>query len=212
MVKEVTAVQKEMVTDENMDWKAQADTLEQILMQSSTVSEAIKRAKTLRLDEYYIGAGCVTQTVWNHLSGNPLEYGIKDIDFVYYDRNLEAAAENRVIARVRECFSGLAIPVDTKNEARVHLWYESHFGYAIAAYESLEAAIATWPTTATAVGVREKAAGGLEIYAPFGLNDLFSMTVRANKRQITKEIYERKVRDWLQKWPGLHVIPWDETY
>lgn len=73
---------------------------------------------------------------------------------------------------------------------------------------SEEAAINTWPTTATAIGVR-KTGEEWNIYAPFGLNDLFGMVVRANKTQITKEIYEKKVNRWTQRWPGLTVIPWE---
>src|ERR1700730_3374080 len=38
--------------------------------------------------------------------------------------------------------------------ARVHLWYEDRFGYALKPYLSSADAIATFPTTATAVGVR----------------------------------------------------------
>ena len=43
------------------------------------------------------------------------------------------------------------------------------------------------PTTATAVGVRLES-DGLKVYAPFGLNDMFGMIVKANKAKITKEI------------------------
>jgi hypothetical protein len=47
-----------------------------------------------------------------------------------------------------------------------------------------------------------------KIYAPFGLNDLFGMIVRANKAQITEEIYLQKVNKWKSKWPALTIIPW----
>jgi len=82
--------------------------------------------------------------------------------------------------------------IDVKNQARVHLWYEKHFAYAIKPYPSLEAAINTWPTTVTTLEARRDAHGKWIVYAPFGLNDLFGMVVIANKAQITQEIYERK--------------------
>lgn len=46
------------------------------------------------------------------------------------------------------------------------------------------------------------------VYAPFGFDDLFSITARANKRQITKNIYDTKVQRWMEHWPSLRVIPW----
>ena len=155
-----------------------------ILASARLVSEALNRAQLLNLENYYIGAGCIAQTVWNALSGNPLEFGIKDIDLVYFDSNLDPEAEDRVITRAKELFANLGTEVDVKNQARVHLWYQAHFGYGIRPYDSLEAAIRTWPTTATAIGVRKQPDGTLKVYAPFGLDDLFAKTVRPNKAQI----------------------------
>ena len=109
--------------------------------------------------------------------------------------------------RVNTLFSDIKIPIDVKNEARVHLWYENHFGYKIEPYNSLEESINSWPTTATSIGLRIEE-DRLKVYAPFGLNDLFGGIVRANKVQITEEIYNNKVNKWHNKWPNLTIIPW----
>lgn len=195
----------------NSDIYTQLKTLESIIMLNKILSEIIMRAKTLDIDNYYIGAGCITQTVWNYLSNNTLNYGIKDIDFIYFDdKNLDFRTENKVISKVKELYSDLEVEMDVKNQARVHLWYKSHFGYDIEPYTSLESAINTWPTTATAIGVREQENNKLQIYAPFGLNDLFGKIVRANKAQITEEIYNNKVENWLRKWPDLKIIQWGD--
>jgi hypothetical protein len=77
----------------------------------------------------------------------------------------------------------IPLEFDVKNQARVHLWYEKKFGYPIQPYRSVEAAINTWPTTATAIAARIDECG-YKICAPFGLNDLLGMIVRPNKTQI----------------------------
>jgi uncharacterized protein len=87
--------------------------------------------------------------------------------------------------------------------------YEQRFGYAIEPYLSSADAIATFPTTATAVGVR-RIRGKLECCAPFGLDDLFGLIVRPNKGQITRAIYEAKVDRWRSIWPRLTFVPWRE--
>lgn len=74
----------------------------------------------------------------------------------------------------------------------------------------VEEAISTWPTTATSVGVR-KAKGRFQVYAPFGLDDLLSMVVKANKVKITEKIYQDKVDRWIKIWPNLKVIPWSQV-
>jgi len=194
----------------NFDIYTQIKMLEDIIMSSEIINTAVKRAKQLNIDNYYIGAGCVAQTVWNYLSNYPLDYGIKDIDFIYFDNvNLDLESENRVVMQVKQLYSDLKIEIDVKNQARVHLWYKDHFGYSIEPYTSIESAINTWPTTATAIGVRLEKNDEFKVYAPFGLNDLFGKIVRANKVQITKQIYEKKVSSWLSKWSDLIVMHWE---
>lgn len=200
----------ELFNGYNLDINKQLKALENIIMSNGIINEAIERAKLLGIDNYYIGAGCITQTVWNYLSNNPLDYGIKDIDFVYFDdENLDLDSENRMISKVKNLYSDFKIQIDVKNQARIHLWYKSHFGYEIEPYGSLEDALNTWPKTASSIGVRKEKNNELKVYAPFGLNDLFGKIVRANKVQITQQIYENKALSWLNKWPDLKIIPWE---
>lgn len=183
------------------------DALHEALRGNEPLYALLKRAEELHLNAYYIGAGCVAQTVWNAKCGNAPMYGISDFDFVYFDAcDVRAEAEADVAQRVAQ-IAPAGVTLDVKNEARVHLWYERHFGYPIAPYPSLEAAIDSWPSTATAVGVR-LVGGRLSVYAPFGLSDLFDLIIRPNKRQVTKEIYEAKAAKWASKWPALTVLPW----
>ena len=46
----------------------------------------------------------------------------------------QALAEASHERRLRDLFQHLPIKLDVKNEARVHLWYEDRFGYAIKPY------------------------------------------------------------------------------
>ncbi|TMV48981.1 nucleotidyltransferase family protein [Paenibacillus mesophilus] len=179
------------------------------ILQANPVMEALfQDMRLLKLDNCYIGAGCVTQSIWNYISGLPLNYGISDIDIVYFDTDLSPDKENKAIEDAQRLFAHLPFRLDVKNQARVHLWYERHFGYPIRPYDSVEDAINSWPTTATAIGVRRDGNGDWSVYAPFGLNDLFGMIVRPNKAQITQSIYEKKVSRWSALWPRLKIVPW----
>lgn len=195
---------------QHAEHNAQLDRFVGTIMKNDVLREIFVRAPSLGLHDYYIGAGCLVQTVWNDLCGFPLSHGIRDIDFVYFDnRDVSFDAEDRCIRKVQRLFADLPVQIDVKNQARVHLWYERHFGYSISPYVSLEAAINTWPTTSTAIGARRDARGRWTVYAPFGLDDVFGMVIRPNKAQITKEIYDRKVARWRALWPALTIVPWD---
>ncbi|SFS70978.1 nucleotidyltransferase family protein [Paenibacillus sp. BC26] len=195
---------------QNQDIVSQVDSLIRIVQMNPVLQQVLGKSQSLQLEHYYVGAGCVTQTVWNYLCGRPLNEGIKDLDFVYYDEDLSYDKEGEIIDRVKALFGELPYELDVKNQARVHLWYEQAFGYSIQPYGSLEAAVNHWPSTATALGLRRDADGTWKVYAPFGLNDLFGLIVRANKAQITEPFYEQKAAKWKAKWPELKIIPWHE--
>lgn len=76
----------------------------------------------------------------------------------------------------------------------------------LAALPEVEA-ISTWPTTATAIGVRLEG-GALTVCAPFGLNDMLGQTVRPNKVQVTEETYLKKCVKWGALWDTLTFVPW----
>lgn len=182
----------------------------QILKKSDMLMEVLYNINRLKLDTYYIGAGCLAQTVWNELTERPLDYGITDIDIVYFDsRDLSYEAEDKVIRDVKELFPNISMKFDIKNQARVHMWYKDKFGIDLPPYKTIEQAIDTWPTTATAFGIRKVDEDGWKVYAPFGLFDLFNLIVRPNKKLITEEIYMKKADKWKGKWPELQIMKWD---
>ncbi len=188
------------------------DALLDILRQSPMIVGILENALLLELPNWYLGAGCIAQTVWNHRHGFDLTYNILDCDLVYYDSSdISAETENSYLRSGKELFKGLPVPVEIVNEARVHLWYQKHFGYSITQYKSVEEAIDTWPTTATSIGIRYEGKGNFNIYAPFGTEDLLNMIVRANKKLITREIYHKKVERWSKAWPGLTIVPWGQA-
>jgi len=195
------------MTGKNTQLSEQIRILHEILQKNHALYRVIEESQNLNLPEYYIGAGCIAQTVWNYQNGNHLLTGINDIDFVYFDFDLSFESEDNMIRTIQNKFSDCPLQIDIKNQARVHVWYRDHFGYDITPYDSVESAINTWPTTATAVAVRLHK-NELQVYAPFGLNDLFSQIVRPNKAQITEEIYNSKNRKWLKTWDSLTIMPW----
>jgi hypothetical protein len=186
----------------------QVRALEHAVRQNPVAQAILERVEALRLPSWYLGAGGVTHSVWNHLHGFEPTRGIKDYDVVYFDADdLTAAGETAVERRVGEVCGDLGATVDVTNEARVHFWYEQRFGRPIAPYRSTEHAISTWPTTASSIGVRSDR-GEFVVCAPFGLSDVFAMVVRPNKAIIDRVLYEDKAGRWAQIWSELSVLPW----
>ena len=53
---------------------------------------------------------------------------IRDADFFYFDDDTSWEAEDAVIRAGADLFADLPVPVEIRNEARVHLWYADRFG------------------------------------------------------------------------------------
>lgn len=181
--------------------------LEQCLRSSPVVCRLLDALPGLQLPSWYIGAGAVAQTVWNQLHGFPPGHGVKDYDVVYFDKDdLTPDGEQAVEVKVAEMLD-FTVPVDVTNEARVHTWYQRRFGQPLMPFRSTEQAIATWPSTATSVGVRTDG-DSFDVCAPYGLSDLFGLIVRPNTTLVSREVYEEKAERWRQLWPLLTVLAW----
>lgn len=173
------------------------------------VVEVLNRAETLPLPDWYLTAGCLFQTVWNHLHGYPPASGILDYDLFYCDpTDLSWEAEDDVIKRTAEAFTDVGVDVQIRNQARVHLWFEDHFGIPIAPFASSRDAIRNFLAIACCLGVRTND-GDIGVYAPFGTDDLFKLIIRRNPDAVgPQSAYEKKTDRWAQLWPRLTILPW----
>jgi len=124
-----------------------------VLRRNPALTEVLARASRLDLPGWYLVAGCLYQTVWNVVSGQPPAAGILDYALAYFDgSDLSWEAEDAVIQAGRQVFAGLPAPVQIRNQARVHLWYEQKFGTPCPPHESVEAAIDTFEATTACPG------------------------------------------------------------
>jgi uncharacterized protein len=182
-------------------------------VQRNPINAAIlDRGPALGVPDWWLTAGAVFQTVWNVLDGRDPGAGIADYDFFYYDASdLSYEAEDAVIRRAAPLFADLGVTVEVRNEARVHLWYESRFGVPGVRFTSSADAIDHFASTTCCFGVSRRPGGELVDYAPHGYADLFAMRVRPNPRLAPRTVYEAKARRWQQEWPGLVVDPWPDS-
>src|SRR5256885_1519455 len=76
-----------------------------ILHATPPLMQVLSVARHLCLPDWLVFSGAVYQPVLNHLTGRPLDYGIKDYDLGYFDASdLSYEAEDAVIRRVKGRF------------------------------------------------------------------------------------------------------------
>lgn len=165
----------------------------------------LETARELALPDWFVGAGAIRDVVWDLRFGAGFDPArIEDVDLVYFDASdLSKDSEHDIEARLPKGW-------DVTNQAAVHTWFHERFGGdPVEPLTSTIDGIATWPETATAVGVRLEADGSLTIAAPLGLDDLLDGVWRANAVRVTpaeaRARFEKKHVG--KRWPGVRVVP-----
>lgn len=69
----------------NRDLQTQIDCVLQLISQNPLARQILERAPDLKIPNWYLGAGCIAQTVWNVAHGFDLTNGIRDYDLGYFD-------------------------------------------------------------------------------------------------------------------------------
>ena len=194
--------------DETSAFDTDADRLRDIARACPWFLEALHAASTLGLHAWCIGAGAVRNLVWDHLHGYATPSALSDVDLAYFDPHPQHPDQD---ARLQAQLQSLApqLPWEVTNQALVHTWFEAYFGHAVPPLPSLEAAVATWPEYATAVGLFTTPNGRIEVIAPFGLRDLFDMRVQRNPARVSRETYLARVaqKQYTQRWPRVSIVP-----
>jgi hypothetical protein len=165
----------------------------------------LERLPELDLPDAWLVGGCLFQTVWNILVGQPPDAGIRDYDIFYFDAgDLSEAAETAVNQQAQRLFGELGVTLELKNQARVHTWYPAYFGRPCPPLRNACEGIARFLVGSTSVGVRQ-AGAAVQVHAPYGLDDLYQGLLRANPSVDHGELYERKARDYQARWPWLRL-------
>jgi uncharacterized protein len=168
---------------------------------------ALEAVRALHLKSWCIGAGAVRNLVWDHLHQFKAPTKLQDVDVAYFDaEDLRSETEQAIQALLST--RSPTVQWEVTNQAAVHLWFESHFGHPVAPLNSLREAVASWPEFVTSVGLTLTEDSEVQVIAPYGLNDLFSITVRRNPTRVSIETYRRRVaeRRYAERWPKVKVV------
>lgn len=187
----------------------QSRRLDAIIRADPDLMLLLTRLRSLQLPQWRLVAGCLYQTVWNALTSQPRGTGIQDYDLIYFDAaDLSWEAEDAVIRRITPALRDCVGPVEIRNQARVHLWFQDRFGSPYPALTCADEALRRYASVVHAVGVRLLDDDSLDIAAPFGLDDLFTMTIRPNRALDNAASHAKKAVRAQAIWPEVVVIPW----
>jgi uncharacterized protein len=172
---------------------------------SDFLIEAIERAATLNLPQWWIVGGVIRDIVWRSMSGATTPLMIKDIDLLFHDPSNVTAERDRWIQQSLSPISG--VPWSVKNQARMHTHNND------VPYMNMNEAMYCFPETISAIGIKKGGNERLIFTTCFGFDDLFSMIFRptphfCRKYGLAAYLVRTREKGWLNKWPGARVQPW----
>ena len=71
----------------NKDLNYQMNLFKEIILKNNVLKTILERLEGYGLDNYYVAAGAINQTVFNYYHNNSMDYLIDDYDIVYYDED-----------------------------------------------------------------------------------------------------------------------------
>ena len=173
-----------------------------IIKSKSYIIELLSIVKNLDLNEWCIAAGTIRGAVWDHLHGFNAPTLPTDIDVLFYDRDLnDSDHEIGLQKKLAEIKSD--VQWEVVNQATIHEHNKDR------PYSSISDALSRWVEPANAIGAYLDNNNEIRLIAPFGVEDLLSMTVRPNLKSPTaKGVYidRMKNKKWQEKWPKIKII------
>lgn len=181
--------------------------LVELVRANAPLMAVMRTIRELNPPDWLIFSGAVYQGVFNHLTGKPLDWGVKDYDVGYFDPDTSWDAEDVWIKRVAAAFAPpLSEQVEVRNQARVHLWFESRFGEPYEPLACAPEALERFVSPTFSVGVRLEDDDRVTVFAPFGLDDVFALKIRPNPLRPLAKGWAKATASAKARWPEVEIV------
>jgi len=166
--------------------------------------EVLYAVQQLNLPDWAIGAGFVRSAVWDAITGNKNRTPLNDIDVLHLNTDdTRKSADKELEKQLNDQFPGIAgANWSVKNQARMHIQNHDR------PYLNTEDAISNWLEVTSCIGARLRPDLGVDIIAPYGIEDLLNMRVRPTFRGKQKpdqyNLYLSK-KNWPLLWPKVDI-------
>lgn len=174
-----------------------------MIQEDEWMMDILNTVKKLDLPDWWICAGFVRSKIWDTLHQFNDRTPIPDIDVIYFEpKNTSELVDLKYEEKLKtlDC----SVPWSVKNEARMHI--KSN----MSPYTSSVDAIAKFPETATALGVKLDEKNKLVLATPWGITDVVNLIVKPTpyfRDEERKAIYHERMlrKKWQATWCNIKV-------
>lgn len=182
-------------------------TIEKILQANQELLELLEIIRSFQLPDCWLCAGCIRNYIWDYLSDNKQTASLQhsDIDVVFFDPTISYNQTLALERKIKQQYPQYNWEI--KNQCYMHIHSPN-----TNAYLSATDAIAKFPEKCTAIAARLNTNHSLELFIPYGVEDLFNFVVAptpyfladTNRRKLYNQRVKKK--NWQQTWPNLTIV------
>ena len=158
--------------------------------------------RDLELNDSWLAAGSVRNFIWNLLSDKPAFDRDTDVDVIFFDPDVSYEETLAIERQLKKDFP--QYQWELKNQVYMHQ-HSPH----TPPYRNSCDAMSKYPERCTAVGLRLQADATLELFAPYGLEDILNFQVSPTphflENQDRMKLYQQRLskKNWREKWKNL---------
>ena len=158
--------------------------------------------RNLGLKDSWLAAGSIRNFIWNLLSDKSPFDRETDEDVIFFDPDISYEETVSLEKKLREDFP--QYQWELKNQVYMH----QHSPHTVP-YTSSRDAMSKYPERCTAVGLRLNEDSTLELFAPYGLEDILNFQVHPTPHFLENEdrmkLYQTRLskKNWQEKWKNL---------
>lgn len=141
--------------------------LEKYLLADPDLVRILGIMKDLGLTDSWLCAGTIRNFIWNRYCFDKNT----DVDIVFFDESITCEETLELETKLRQMCPNYQW--ELKNQTLMHIHSPD-----TSPYQSSQDAIEKFPERCTAIGVRQTEKGDIELFAPYGLDDIYNYIVR----------------------------------
>lgn len=174
--------------------------LEQALLADKDMKRILEIVASLEVEDAWLCAGTLRNFLWN---GGVFDLGT-DVDVIFQDAAVSYEETLAIEKYLRQTYPSYQWEV--KNQVYMHQ-HSPH----TQPYTSSKDAMSKYPERCTAIGARLLVDGQVEIYCPYGLEEILRYRVRPTphfqENPERMSLYRSRLtkKNWQQKWPNLQI-------
>ncbi|MGQ5514350.1 nucleotidyltransferase family protein [Streptococcus anginosus] len=158
----------------------------------------------LQLKDSWLCAGSVRNFIWNRLSNQPGFDKDTDVDVIFFDPAISYEETLKIETKLKENYPNYSW--ELKNQVYMHIHNPN-----TEPYRDSRDAMSKYPERCTAIGLRLLDNDQLELFAPYGLDDILEFRIASTPHFLTdparKALYEQRLskKNWQKKWNNLQI-------